>query len=612
MITNPRRPVISIVILLLLSILACQLPQTTVSTPTNLPITPVVLLTSTAAAPSATPAIAAAPSAQPTIRTSVSTHHITTHRVYGIAGFFDQETRTSFIPRGANYSILLPVLDHYEDRLFGVGVYDHKRTLDDFRSLSRAGYNTVRISLDGCTSGEGCIGVQNSDGLNPDYLDNVVDLMKVAKETGIFLLIASQDLPDIGGYKALANQEAGQNFAAGRNAEILTSAGIEAAQKYWTDILSGLIERDAPLDIVLGWELLSEGYYNADQAPFSLDDGKIKAANGKSYDMADSAQKQSLGVDGLRHYIDQLRQTILSLDTTALVSMGFFGPDSPNPWREGDERFVDTASLLEESSLDFIDFHAFPGMGLNMQELAQNFGLEGHVSRPILMGETGANTWIYTQVPDAAIVVQDWIAGSCTYGFTGWIYRGYYPYPAGLWEATWGMVDEGNSIFNAISPLNQPDACITSVLPGRNLALGKTVSVSAALPDQSAQMAVDGDSNTQWSAGAFPSQWIEIDLGGLYSVGEIRLTVGMWPAGEILHQLWVGTTRDSMHLVTEFNSREYDFDVLNYFPSMPLQNVRYVRVDTIESPSWVSWREIEVLAPFPVTVTANPEPTSTP
>ena len=29
----------------------------------------------------------------------------------------------------------------------------------------------------------------------------------------------------------------------------------------------------------------------------------------------------------------------------------------------------------------------------------------------------------------------------------------------------------------------------------------------------------------------------------------------------------------------------------------PLEDVRYIRVNTRQSPSWVGWKEIEVLAP---------------
>jgi hypothetical protein len=597
-------------ILLILSLLACQLPQIIASTPTNLPITPAAARTSTAIVTSTPPVTSTIPISHPTSAPAIVEHRIATHRIYGIAGFYNRQTSQSFVPRGANYSILVPVLDHYENRLFAVGVYDHNRTQADFKALAATGYNTVRIILDGCTSGDGCIGSENGEGLNPAYLDNIADLMSLAKETNLFLLVASENLPELGGYRALADQGANQYIAEGRNAEYLTSAGIQAAQQYWTDLLTGLIARAAPFDIVLGWELQSEQYYPSDQAPFSLQDGIVKPANGKTYDMSNPAQKQALAEDGIRDYIDQVRQTILTHDPTSLVTMGFFAPDSPNPWREGDERYVDTSALLEDSTLDFYDFHAYPGMGLSISELAQNFGLSGHITKPILMSEVGANTWVYPQISDGVIAVQDWIAASCTVGFSGWLYSGYNPSPAGLLDATWGLVDDQNAILKALSPNNQPDACTATILPGRNLARGKPVSVSAALPDQPPAMAVDGDPTTQWSAGAFPTQWIEIDLGAPFTIGEIRLTVGQWPAGETVHQLWVGTTQDAMQMVREFSGHEYDFDVMNFVPATPLQNIRYVRIDTTESPSWVSWREIEVLAPFPGTPT--PEATLTP
>jgi hypothetical protein len=69
-----------------------------------------------------------------------------------------------------------------------------------------------------------------------------------------------------------------------------------------------------------------------------------------------------------------------------------------------------------------------------------------------------------------------------------------------------------------------------------------------------------------------------------------------------------------MHQIYEFSGNEFDFDVLNFVPATPLKNIRYLKVVTTESPSWVSWREIEVLAPFPGTPTPTPEasPISTP
>ncbi len=613
MISPRSQLLITVLILLILATIACSLPQAASSPPTSLPLTSVT--SQVTSIPEETPPglqVISTPTSHPSPPPPVADHRIATHRIYGIAEFYDTLSLQKFIPRGVNYIALVPVQDHYEDRLFASGVYDHSRTRADFSAISAAGYNTVRIILDGCTSGDTCIGVQDGQGLNPAYLDNIVDLMNLAKETNLFLLLASRDLPEPGGYAALANQDANATYAAGRNAEFLTPAGIHAGQQYWADLLGGLASRHAPFDIILGWELLDEQYYLSDQPPFSLYTQKITPANGKSYYMFDQKQVQALAVDGMRYYINQLRSTILIYDPTALITMGFFAPNSPNPWRDGDNRYVETALLISSSSLDFFDLHTDPAGELTLSQLAQNFGLNGHVTEPVIMGSVGASIWAYPQVSEGAIAVQDWIASSCSQGFAGWTYYGYYPSPAGLADATWGFVDNQNYLMKVLSPKVQPDACTTTTLPGRNLALNKSVEVTEALPDQPAQMAVDGNPNTQWSSGAFPTQWIQIDLGASYTVGEIRLTVGQWPSGETVHQVWVGASRDVLRKVYEFSGREFDYDVLNYMPTAPLENIRFVRIVTTESPSWVSWREIEVFAPFPITPTPTSEPSLTP
>ncbi len=614
---STHKPVISVFIVLTLAILACAVPQVSSPTPTSPPSTPTAAQTSAAIVAIPTAAHSPSPtySTRSTQPPTVARHRIATHRIYGIAEFYDHTTSESFIPRGVNYFILVPVLDHYEDRLLAPGVYDHKRVKADFAALSGAGYNTVRIIVDGCTSGGSCIGVDGGQGLNPAYLDNMVDLMNLVKEANLFLLLASNDLPEQGGYQALANQQASGIFAQGRNAEFLTQAGIRAAQQYWSDLLGGLASRQAPFDIVLAWELIDEQFYLSDQPPFSLKIATVTPANGKSYSMANQDEKESLATDSMRYYIDQLRHTILTYDPTALITMGFFAPNTPNPWHAGDNRYVETAGLLSSSNLDFLDFHTNPAGELTLKQLSQNFGLDGHSAKPVIMGAVGASTWAYPQVSDGAIAVQDWIAASCSEGFSGWAYDGYYPSPAGLADATWAFVDEQGALLKALSPITQPNACITGVLPGRNLALNKPVRVSESLADQTPEMAVDGDPNTQWSAGAFPTQWIEIDLGAPYSIGEIRLTVGQWPSGQTVHQVWVGASQQTMKMVQEFKGNEFDYDVLSYKPGSPLTNIRYVRIVTTESPSWVSWREIEVLAPFPTTPTptgATPTLTVTP
>jgi hypothetical protein len=59
----------------------------------------------------------------------------------------------------------------------------------------------------------------------------------------------------------------------------------------------------------------------------------------------------------------------------------------------------------------------------------------------------------------------------------------------------------------------------------------------------------------------------------------------------------VGPTPAELYLLQTFAGRTADGQVLEFSPDAPAQNVRYVRVVTTLSPSWVSWREIEVLGP---------------
>ncbi len=610
--TSRKNAIISVLFVLFLAILACAVPQPSSMGTASPTVTALITETGSIATPTDWPEVRTPSTSQPTPPPQVAEHRIAIHRIFGVAEFYDKATSQRFIPRGVNYFVPVPILDHYENRLFAPGVYDHNRVKADFAALSGAGYNTVRILLDGCTTGDNCIGIQGGQGLNPAYVDNIVDLMSLAKEANLYVLFVSDGLPELGGYKSLANQDANNIYAAGRNAELLTPSGIRAAQLYWSDILGGLADRQAPFEVILAWELINEQYYISDQPPFSLHVETITPANGKTYNTFSPAQMQGLAADGIRYYVDQLRKTILTYDPTALVTMGFFAPNNPNAWHAADNHSVETASLLSSSHLDFFDFHADPAGGLTMAQLAQNFGLDGHTSKPVIMGAVGASTWTYPQVSEGAIAVQDWIAASCTVGFSGWAYYGYYPSPAGIADATWGLVDGQNALLKALSPITQPDACVAGVLPGRNLAMNKTVQTSESLADQTPTMAVDGDPNTQWSAGAFPTQWIEIDLGAPYPVGEIRLTVGQWPAGQVVHQVWVGASLDAMRQVHQFSGNEFDYDVLAYTPSIPLTNVRYVRIVTTESPSWVSWREIEVLAPLSATSTPLPEQTSTP
>ncbi len=130
-----------------------------------------------------------------------------------------------------------------------------------------------------------------------------------------------------------------------------------------------------------------------------------------------------------------------------------------------------------------------------------------------------------------------------------------------------------------------------------NLALDRPVTASASLPDNPPEMAVDGDIGNHWGAGAFPPQWIEIDLEASRAIDNIKLVVDQSPIGDTRHTVWgkgpgPGAEYTLLH---EFDRLTKNGDILSHTPPEPWQDIRYIKVQTEESPSWVSWREIEVI-----------------
>jgi hypothetical protein len=131
-----------------------------------------------------------------------------------------------------------------------------------------------------------------------------------------------------------------------------------------------------------------------------------------------------------------------------------------------------------------------------------------------------------------------------------------------------------------------------------NLAFNKSTRVSRLVAGNEGELAVDGDLGTLWSSGDFASQWIEIDLGTASDIAEIRLAASQFPAGETTHRVYVRGpgTGDAFELVHTFQGHTEDSQYLVFMPEEALSGIQYIRVETVASPSWVAWREIEVLS----------------
>jgi hypothetical protein len=538
---------------------------------------------------STAPAVTAAPSA------SASPWVPPEHLVGVDGGRFIGPDGGTFTPRGTNYFLIVPTPEGgLQDRFLSPAVFDRDRVAADFAALADSGFNTVRLFLDSCSTGPDCIGDVDGSGLNPAFLDVIAETMSLARDAGLHLLLTSNDLPDEGGYWAISDRGNGPHFPGYRNTEYLTEAGHEAAAQYWADLLDGLLEREAAFDAVLGWSILNEQWLFGDQPPLSLASGEVTTATG-TYEMSNADARRAMVVDNVRAFIERVATVIREKDPTALVTMGFFAPKFPHPTDTGGTWYVDTAPLMEESALDFLDFHAYPGGDIGFPEIGENFGVTD--AKPVIMGEVGAFTDRYGSAEAAGVAVQRWIADSCAAGFDGWLYWGYLRAPAAIGDSTWSLTDDDGYLLRELSPDAQADPC-TPTLADPNIAAGQPVSASSFLPGEPPANAVDGGA-AQWGSGSDAPQWLEVDLGSASTVTGVELAVAQFPAGLTLHVVEARLADGSLHEVHRFEGATAEGEVLEVSFDPALTSVVAVRVTTLSSPSWVSWREIRVLGSRP-------------
>ena len=107
-------------------------------------------------------------------------------------------------------------------------------------------------------------------------------------------------------------------------------------------------------------------------------------------------------------------------------------------------------------------------------------------------------------------------------------------------------------------------------------------------------MQSNGNPKTAWNAGGYPSQWIVIDLESDATIYSVRLLTGQNPAGPTVHQIVAWDSDTEPRVLHVFDGHTSDSQWLTYQPQDPISQTRYIAIETVSSPSWVSWFEIEV------------------
>lgn len=147
-----------------------------------------------------------------------------------------------------------------------------------------------------------------------------------------------------------------------------------------------------------------------------------------------------------------------------------------------------------------------------------------------------------------------------------------------------------NTIINP-SPTASLSTCSDAPPTGNEIVISQNVATSASntLSGSPPSNTVDGNSSTTWNAGNIAPQWIELDLGQTRTISTIQLIANQSPNGITNHIITLKNASGQDVSSRTLNCNTTWGQILNAKYSSPVQNVRYIRVTTTQSPSWIAW-----------------------
>ena len=103
-----------------------------------------------------------------------------------------------------------------------------------------------------------------------------------------------------------------------------------------------------------------------------------------------------------------------------------------------------------------------------------------------------------------------------------------------------------------------------------------------------------GNPGTYYNSGSNAPQNIDLEFPGEYNISSICLQCAQSPNGITWHQLQVGSNSTSLVLAANISGFTSSGQWLNTTYSPPLTRVRFIRLITLVSPSWVAWSKFLV------------------
>ena len=147
----------------------------------------------------------------------------------------------------------------------------------------------------------------------------------------------------------------------------------------------------------------------------------------------------------------------------------------------------------------------------------------------------------------------------------------------------------------------KPTGSESAALSWKNVVASGDASSSSG--EESAPLAIDGDLDSVWNSNRMPLGWFMITLDGLHLVDRVELVIAQTPAGPTTHEVWLGDDSGTRTLYERLiHAHTENGQTLNVAINPP-RRVNEVLIRTVDSPSWVAWREVRVYGAS----SANPE-----
>ncbi len=120
-----------------------------------------------------------------------------------------------------------------------------------------------------------------------------------------------------------------------------------------------------------------------------------------------------------------------------------------------------------------------------------------------------------------------------------------------------------------------------------------SVQVSNIYQGSKPESLVDGNLSLGWNSGAFAPQWAILDLHSPKSISQLRLMSGQSPDGQVLFKITLSSEDHSTVFELTLDRYVKAGQWINIPMLSSIANVRYIKLETIKSPSWIAWQELE-------------------